>query len=439
MKLLLKFQVPQIMPKVLIITYYWPPAGGSGVQRWLKFTKYLPLFGYEPIVLTVKPEDAAYPFTDYSLSKDVSPEVKVYRTKSFNPISLGTKMLGKSSAPTAGFASGNSKKLSTRLTLWLRTHLFIPDPRRGWNCFAYNEAKKLVEQFNPDVVITTGPPHSTHLIGKKLKKRFNIKWVADFRDPWTDIYYYNLLGHSSVSMYIDKKYEKCVLHDADGVVSVSQNLVNLLKSKVIADQNKPFKVIPNGFDPEDFTVRNAPASSDVFRITYLGTIAQQYNPVSFFDTVRDLKENGLPIRLRFVGLVSDEVKGVLNQFGLLPICEFFDAVNHSEVPKFLTESHALLLVIPQTEHDKGILTGKLFEYLASYRPIIAIGPAHGDAAEIINRCRAGKMFSRDDVQGLKEFIKALFNNNIHEPDFDAINLFSRKNQSQQLADFLNAL
>lgn len=426
-----------VRKRVLIITYYWPPAGGSGVQRWLKLSKYITDFGYEPIILTVDPEYATYPTLDLSLEIDVAQNVKVYKTKAFNPISIGGRIIGSQSLPKAGFAGGSSKGLLAQFSLFIRSNIFIPDPRRGWNRYAYKAAKIVLKEEKPDIVITTGPPHSTHLIGYKINQKFSVPWVADFRDPWIDIYYYQFLNHSKLSRWIDKRLEKKVIKAANGLLTVSNGLVDLFKSK-IKNTNQQFKVIPNGFDPDDFkTAELKVKNKSTFTITYIGTLSNQYDPAVFFRAIKEILSKQIPINLRFIGTVSSEIKQMVGCYSLAEITDFIDTVEHSKVPKMLMESDALLLLIPSHESEKGILTGKLFEYLAAMQPIIAIGPPDGDAAEIIKECLAGEMFGRDDEEGLKKYIINLMQKPELLHDQDKINNYSRKQQAKEVALFLD--
>jgi len=194
------------MQKVLIITYYWPPSGGAGVQRWVKLSKYLSRIEIEPIVLTVDERYASYTQIDESLLKDIPEDIKVYKTKSFEPIRLYSRFVGMKNVPTAGFSNVDRSKKSLKLLSWLRSNLFIPDPRKGWNKYAFSMAEKIIKEENIRTVITTSPPNSTQLIGLRLRREWGIKWIADFRDPWTDIYYYDNLGQSDRSKRIDLVY-----------------------------------------------------------------------------------------------------------------------------------------------------------------------------------------------------------------------------------------
>ena len=259
------------MKKILIITYYWPPSGGPGVQRWLKFSKYLPEFGYDPIIITVDPEKAEYPIKDHTLEQDVRAGQIVYRTDCSGIYEYYKKLTKAQSAPYSGFVNEGSPSLKQKIARFIRGNFFLPDARRGWNKHAYHQAIQIIQEEKIDTVITTGPPMSTHLVGQKLKKRFHLHWIADFRDPWTDIYYYNKMYPTPIAKAIDRKYERNVLLDADQVITVSDYIKKQLAAKSPAIQASKIKVIANGFDAEDFDLTIP--KEDVITITYTGTFA----------------------------------------------------------------------------------------------------------------------------------------------------------------------
>ncbi len=390
------------MNKALIITYYWPPSGGAGVQRWLKFVKYFPESGIEPIVLTVDPGFASYPQTDESLLKEVPSSVKVIRTKTDEPFNAYKKVSGSKSIPSGGFASGNSSSFKDALMRFIRGNFFIPDARKGWNTYAFDAACKIIETEKPDAVITSSPPHSTQLLGLKLKRKYGIRWIADLRDPWTDIYYYKKMLHTPFAKAADKKYERQVLENADQIVCVSDSIRNsfLKKSPLIRKEN--IAVIPNGYDEKDFQNRTATSESNKFIITYTGTIAESYAPYNFFNAIGSLIKNNPETKIvfRFTGSLPksmhDHLRSALGEEHF----EFTGYSPHEKVIEQMLSSSVLYLAIPQAEGNKGILTGKLFEYLAAERPVIATGPPDGDAASILNACNAGKMFEPDDEKGI---------------------------------------
>lgn len=385
--------------KVLIITYYWPPSGGAGVQRWLKFAKYLPSSGWIPVVLTVDPDYAAYPYRDDSLYGEIPIDVEVYRTKAVNYFALYSRDWTK--IPHSGFASGAGKDRKSRLSRFIRGNFFIPDPRRGWNSYAFRKACELIRSQNITHIITTSPPHSTQLIGLRLKRRFpHIKWVADMRDPWTDIYYYDMFKPSLPARIVDSRMEKSVLSKADSIITVGQKLASLLaeKGENIAGKTR---VLPNGFDEEDFEGIK-PALPDIFTVTYVGTLSPSYPVKGFLQAIRELQAVGQPVNIRFVGTVSEPVRALLPEgeesIEFIPYCEHPAAIRH------MMESSLLLLIIPDHPSNRSILTGKIFEYLATEKPILLLGPKDGDAAQLLEKCGYQGIFDYDDTDGIKSFI-----------------------------------
>lgn len=387
--------------KVLIITYYWPPSGGAGVQRWLKFTKYLPSSGWFPVVLTVFPEYAAYPFQDPSLFGEVPLDVEVHRTKALNYFALYNR--DQSKIPHAGFASGKGKGIKSAISRFIRGNFFIPDPRKGWNSFAFSKACELIRSQNISHIITTSPPHSTQLIGLRLKRRFpQLKWVADLRDPWTEIYYYDMFRPSMPARMLDRRLEKRVLMKADRIITVGQTLASSFAEKATGIEEKT-DVLPNGFDEEDFQGLEA-TMPERFTITYTGTLSPGYPVRGFIDAVRDIRINGKPPVLRFVGSVPDEVR-VLFTAGKEDInTEFISYCEHPEAIRHMMNSSMLLLIIPDHKSNRSILTGKIFEYLATEKPILFLGPSDGDAARLLSLCGYQGIFGYDEVQKIRDFI-----------------------------------
>ena len=428
------------MKKVLIITYYWPPSGGAGVQRWVKLTKYLANLNVEIHVLTVNEKKASYVQIDNSLNYEINKKIKTYKTDSFEPIKIYGKIVGKENIPTAGFSNVNNKSFKQRAINAIRSNFFIPDPRRGWNKYAYKKACEIIKENDIKTVITTSPPHSTQLIGLKLKKTFNLKWIADLRDPWTDIYYYSILNHSFISKNIDRWYEKKVIEQSDYLVTVSDSLKSLfLKKSEVVDVNKII-VLPNGFDPKDYT-NSEVRDNDIFTISYTGTMSEQYFPDIFFEAIAEIiNENKIDMKFRIVGSISTSILKKIKELNLLENFEFIQTVPHSEIIKYQQNTHLLLLVIPKVENSKGILTGKLFEYLATGNKILCIGPKEGDASKIINNCNAGIVFDRNQKDKIKKYIlnhyieysKGKLKNIIHKN----VNEYNRQEQAKSLLRIL---
>lgn len=420
--------------KALIITYYWPPSGGAGVQRWLKFAKYLPEFGWEPVIITVDPAFAAYPVTDNSLNSDIPAGLKIYKTPATDYFSIYKK--DKTKIPTAGFANSVDNSLKGKLLRFIRGNFFIPDPRIGWNKFAFKKACEIIESGDIKHVITTSPPHSTQLIGLKLKKKYpEIKWIADLRDPWTDIYYYKQFYPTLLSGKIDSGYEKNVLKNADNIITVGSYLKNSFSDKVSGIENK-IVVISNGYDEVDF--QNIPASTpSIMTITYVGTLSDIYQVTGLITALKKLNDNQRQFSLRFVGTVSSGIKEII--LSSLPgvSAEFISYVTHDEAISYMMNSSVLLLIIPSHSSNKSIITGKIFEYIASGKPILCIGPEDGDAAAIISKCKSGITAGYDNAEKISGFLMNI-DSYSGLSDKTAIGEFSRHSLTKRIAEVLNS-
>ncbi|HUX59161.1 MAG TPA: glycosyltransferase [Bacteroidales bacterium] len=396
------------MNKVLIITYYWPPSGGAGVQRWLKFAKYLPEFGWEPIILTVDPEFAAYPVTDYSLEKDLPATVEVYKTPATDYFSIYNR--DRSKIPSAGFANSVNNTLKGKFLRFIRGNFFLPDPRKGWNKFAFKKACEIIQTKGIKHVITTSPPHSTQLIGLKIKKRYpGIKWIADLRDPWTDIYYYDQFYPTFISRAIDSSFEKNVLEKSDQIITVGNSLKDSFDSKVKGVAAKTV-VITNGYDEDDFNMIKSTKPSK-FTITYIGTLSDHYPVDGLVDALRKLQQEGREFNIRFVGTIASKAKELILSSIEYSSVEFIPYTAHKEAIKYMLNSSVLLLIIPFYQNNKSIITGKLFEYLATGTPVICLGPGAGDAAGLLKESGHGKTFHYSDSKGIFNNLTALFTDN----------------------------
>lgn len=419
--------------KVLIITYYWPPSGGAGVQRWVKFARYLPEYGWEPYILTVDPRYAAYPVTDDSLCSEVPASVKIYHTRAKDYFTIFGK--DKSKIPSAGFARHKDESIKGKMLRFFRGNFFIPDPRKGWNRYAFKKACELITKFNIENVITTSPPHSTQLIGLKLRKAFpTVNWVADLRDPWTDIYYYKQFYHTSLAKRIDSFYEKEVLRNADKIITVGESLKKLFSSKVEGTADK-IEVITNGYDEEDFALPHPPEPGN-FTITYVGTLSDAYPLHGLTDALSSIKDT--KFILRFIGAVSPRQKEFILNSPVSENAEFIHYVDHAAAIRYMRESSALLLIIPDHESNKAILTGKLFEYIAAGRPVICLGPEDGDAAGILKETAAGSCFRYDDINDMGEYLRELVHARTRSVE-TARTKFSRRRLTGKLAVILDGL
>ena len=411
------------MKKVLLITYYFPPSGGAGVQRWLKTLKYLPEFGVETIVLTVDPLCASYPQVDESLCDEVMAGLKVYRTQTKEILSLYKKVSPQKQVPYGGFANEPNPTFMQKISRFVRGNFFLPDPRRGWNKFALKKAVEIIENEGITTIITTSPPHSTQLIGLELKRQYpHLNWVADLRDPWTDIYYNNDLYQTSWAQKRNLAYERSVLLGADKIITVSEQCKRLFAEKAqIVDK---ITVVPNGYDESDFVERILEKGKirNIFTLSYVGVLAPQYD----LEPLKRLVQGRKDILLRFVGVVSSEKQQEIESWGVHT--EFIPYVSHKEAIAYMHASDVLLLFIPNVPNNEGIFTGKLFEYLAAKRKIILFGPENGDAMKLISECNAGSCYT--EKLDFDKFIAQSYagNNNVK--------LYSRRALAKQIASLL---
>ena len=427
------------MKKVLIITYYWPPSGGSGVQRWLKFSKYLPEFGIEPIVLTVDPDFATYPSIDTTLELEVSDSMRVYRTKAKNPLEVYQKIRRKP-APQSGFAGEKKSGLLDKIFRFIRGNVFLPDARIGWNPYAFEKAKQLIKEFNIETIITTSPPHSTQLIGLRLKKEFPLQWIADLRDPWTEIFYNKELFRTKWAEKQDAKMEKLCLESADQVVVVSDAIKRSFSVKYPIVQNK-IVVIPNGFDEADFSTEKSVVLSEIPStkkvISYVGNLGEQYPIDGFLKAFSNLVNNEKGWKLRFVGNCHVGVKNKVENLNLTKQVEFIPYVDHAAAIQFMLTSTILLLIIPEVADNKGILTGKLFEYLATRNPILLIGPTDGDAAKIVNEHAFSVVVDSHESEKMYDFM--LFaSTHINNEQYNSMLKYTRKNLAKEFVQLIQA-
>jgi glycosyltransferase involved in cell wall biosynthesis len=427
--------------QVLFITYYWPPSGGAGVQRCLKFVKHLPEFGITPTVITVSEKEGSYAVLDESLAADIPAGVRVIRTSTNEPFEWYKRLTGKKEIPYGGFANERRESLAQKFFKFLRGNLFIPDARVGWNKYAIKAASKLLAEEQFEAVFTTSPPHSSQLIGLALKRQFGIRWIADLRDPWTDIYYYKDLQHTAWAKKMDARYEREVIEQSDALLVTSSDTKRLFLAKAPQVESAKIRVLPNGFDEEDFKTPSQPPQ-DAFVITYTGTITETYNIEIFLKALSEVaaRHPDIPFHLRFVGKISAQVHKQVADSGLAPITEVIPFVPHTESVKYLLSSTVLLMGIPDVENNFCILPGKLFEYLAANKPIICIGPLHSDADRIIDECGAGRVFHYAAYDLMVDHLDQLAQGWKINPNLDlpwiAYHRYSRRNLAGELAQII---
>lgn len=431
------------MKKILFLSYYWPPSGGPGVQRALKFVKYFPDFNITPTVITVDENQASYPLYDKSLNKEVSSDLKVIRTSSFEPLAFYKRLNKEKEIPYSGFVNMDKNTFFQRISRFIRGNFFIPDARVGWVRYAYKAALKELRSQALDAIVTTSPPHSTQLIGLKLKAETGLPWIVDLRDPWTDIFFYKDFYHLPYAKRLDKRYEREVLEKADHIVVTSQATKDLYLTKSSEIKADKISVIPNGFDEFDFE-KKVSFSKNEFLITYSGTIADQYQIDTLLKALANVhkKHASIPIKFRFVGKVSDGIRAKLSQNGLENNCEFIGYVSHAESINYLLKSSILLIVIPKIKNNEGIVPGKIFEYLASRKPIICIGPENCNVSEYIAECGAGKTFDYENPN-VEDYLEELLLQWKENPNLNFSNneykKYSRKELSSQFSEIIKGL
>jgi glycosyltransferase involved in cell wall biosynthesis len=431
-----------LMKKLLIVTYYWPPSGGGGVQRWLKFVKYLPNYGWEPVVYTPSNQNA--PSHDLTLLKDVSSQTKIIRRKIWEPYFIYRWITGRKGSENLGasFASGKrSKPFIDNLANLARSNIFIPDSRKCWIKPSVAFLKKILPEQNIDVIVTTGPPHSLHLIGLQLKRTLHIKWVADFRDPWTDIDYFSQLKMTRWAKSKHLRLEKMVIENCDKVLCVSPSNKQRLLDKAIAN----VEVITNGFDYAD-RMQELVELDAKFSLVHIGTLMANRNPEVLWSVLNQLKEEIRDfkddLQLKLIGETDVSIVDALKKHKLTPNTQIIPPIPHKEAIIAQKQAQALLVFINKTGDSKGMVTGKVFEYIMANRPILAIGPEDGDLAQILKDTNSGVISGFRDRDGLKKNITDFYrrykaNNLINQ----ATNLasYSRKSLSKDLAEVLNDL
>ncbi|MCD4698006.1 MAG: glycosyltransferase family 4 protein [Bacteroidales bacterium] len=433
------------MKKVLIITYYWPPSGGAGVQRWLKFVKYLRDFNWEPIIYT--PENPESPATDPSLLKDIPKKLQVIKTPVWEPYTAYKRFVGrkKDDKIKAGFLSEKkTPSVTEKIAVWIRGNFFIPDARKFWIKPSISYLTKFLGNNPVDAMVSTGPPHSMHLIALGIKRKFNIPWLADFRDPWTNIDFYDQLMLTGFSDRKHKNLEKEVLAGADKLVTVSRSWA--LDFTGIGA--KHVDVITNGYDPDDFKKPDKPKQlSGKFTIVHIGSMNKDRNPHLFWKILtqkcqnKDFKEK---LSIRLIGQVDYSVVESLDKHKLKDKTEMISYLPHREVIEQAGTANVLLLPLNDTPNVSGIIPGKLFEYLALEKPILCIGPEDGDSAIIINKTKTGFVAGFEDEAKMRGIIEGWYDeftkgSIIFDPKREEIEKYSRKKLAGNVADLLNEM
>lgn len=423
------------MKKVLIITYYWPPAGGPGVQRWLKFVKYLREFDIEPVVYT--PENPNYPIIDKSFLSEIPEGIKIIKQPIFEPYKLASIFSKKKTQRISkGIISSKWQSPIEKLMLWVRGNFFIPDARKFWVKPSVEFLQEYLINENIDTIITTGPPHSIHLIGLQLKKLIKIKWITDFRDPWTTIGYHKKLRLRKASIRNHKILEGDVLNTADKIITTSFTT----KNEFYYITEKPIKVITNGYDIN--TVGKVELDTK-FSISYIGSLLSGRNPHILWQALSELtkenKEFSKDFKLQLAGVISKDVLKDIYKYQLKNYVDLLGYISHDETLRLQRSSQILLLIEIDSEDTKCIIPGKLFEYMVAERPIIAIGPEDWDASKIISETNTGRCFTYDERKELKKHIISSYNDyktGSLKTQPIGLKKYSRKSLTEELSKFI---
>lgn len=425
--------------KVLIITYYWPPAGGPGVQRWLKFVKYLPHYDVEPIVYC--PRNPSYPLVDTSLKEEIPEGIEVLSQPIREPYRLASLFSRKSTKDISSGIIPKAKKQTfiEKFLLFIRGNYFIPDARVNWVKPSITFLSQYISQNAIDSIITTGPPHSLHLIGLGLKKKIGVNWIADFRDPWTTIGYHKALKLRRKAKEKHIQLEKNVLSNADEIIVTS----HFTKKEFSTKTNVPITVITNGYDNHHVSVDNKDAK---FTLSHIGSLLSERNPIVLWRVLSKLIEThsefAKHFRLNLVGIVSDDILDSIKSNGLEEFVTVVGYVNHDEAIAYQMKSRLLLLIEIDSEDTKAIIPGKLFEYMISETPILAIGPDGSDVETIIKSTNTGRYFNYQNEQELEAQLLAYFEAYKNDSlNVNAIDLqpYSRKELTKSLSTIIKEL
>lgn len=425
------------MKRVLVISYYWPPTGGSGVQRWVKFVKYLPQMGWEPVVYT--PENPEQLAVDESLLKDIPEGIEVLKTRIFEPYEAYRALTGKKKGGgEVNPLNAGRKSLMQRLAVAARGNLFIPDPRIGWVRPSVRFLRKYLAEHPVDVIVTTGPPQSVHLIGRGLKRATGVRWIADFRDPWTDMFYFKHMGLSRWAERRHHRLEQSVLDEADAIISVTP----LVQKDFQAKTSTPVHMITNGFDRDDFPSLSY-SPGEKFSIVHTGLFAADGNPLALWKVLADkCAADGAfadALQIRLAGKTDAAIVEAIRAAGLGDKLVNLGYLPHSEIVKEQCRASVLILPLRQEPEYLKVLPGKIFEYLASGRPVLGIGQEEGAAAAVLADASAGQMFDWDREDAMASFIDRQWQARLSGQDGAVcgdIEKYSRKELTRRLTEIL---
>ena len=418
------------MKKVLFITFYWPPSGKATLHWPLKIIKYLPEFGWQPSVLTVK-EDT-FSAKDESLLSEIDENLDVIRTGYFNPFNIYRKLIGKKyDEPliASETISLSDKKLFHRLSIWIRMNLFVPDARVGWYRRAVKAAKKYLINNKIDAIVSIGPPHSSHLIGKKLGKIFNIPFIPVLIDPWVDISYYREFKRNRFTLWLDNYFEKSVLENSAKVIFVTKSSLEGYQKKYPWLKGKAY-VLYWGYNEDDFLKLDCNKKSEEEVLLHAGNIFDYQNPSSFWQTVKEEIQKGRNLKIKFIGTIGPAIKKAIEHEGLVQYTEYLGFLPYNEVLEEMCNAAYLLVCATEKRH----VPGKLFEYLRTGNPIIAFGDDNEEVQQILKEANAGQLYSYKD--NANEFFNIV---NSFDTNLNVVKNYDRKEIAEKMSGILSMI
>ncbi|MFA8299581.1 MAG: glycosyltransferase family 4 protein [Hyphomicrobiales bacterium] len=430
------------MKKVLIITYYWPPSGGMGVQRWLKFVKYCKEFGWEPIVYA--PLNPEYPSYDKSFEKDIPNDTTILRKEVWEPYTLYKRFVGRKKNDTIKIAFSSQKKkkgITEKISIWLRANLFIPDARCFWIKPSIKYLSKYIESNSIDAVVSTGPPHSTHMIARGLQKKFSIPWLADFRDPWTQVCYFKTLSPGKLAFAIHRKWELDILKNADVVTAASEGFERGFQELL----NREYNVVHNGFDADDFSIVDGIQPDSKFTFVYAGSMSADRNPITLWKVLSDLckevEDFSSNLAIKVFGIPDITIEESVKENDLSDNVFFSGFVSYEEILKQEKKAQVLFANSSTNDEDNHVIPGKMYEYLAIGRPILYLGKEDSEASKLLSQTNAGIAINNDNYTKLKsqitDWYTAYKSTGKLETNTTSLEKYTRKYLSREFAKLLD--
>lgn len=419
------------MKRILFISYFWPPSGKASLHWPLKIIKHLDSAGWDISVLTV--DEDTFTQKDESLLKEIPAGLKVFRSKALEPFNLYKKITGKKKDEqliASETISLDNENFSHRLSIWIRMNLFIPDARVGWYFPAVKDGSRLIKKNEIDVIVSVGPPHTTHLIAKKLSAKYRIPFVPVLIDPWTDIIYYRNFKRNRLTLAIDKHLEKSVLENSAANIFITETIKSDFENKYPAIKSKS-NVLYWGYSEEDFKdIRITEKLEDTKTIVHSGNIFSYQNPVNFWKQIKKENESGNKLKLKFIGTVDPAIKKTIDEVGIFPYTEYKGFLNYKNMLEEICNADFLLVCATEPRH----VPGKLFEYLRTGRPIIAFGDGNEEVKDILDKANAGMMFGYEESS--EEFFK---NYNLFKANKYFIKKFDREKIAGSFSEILGKL